>query len=73
MDEHDTRNELLMELIGKMQDRLADKEYPGEEKPPVEETVAETIEPAEEKEEEAPVDEELSDEDLAALEQAEGA
>lgn len=64
----DTRNELLMELIDKMQTRLADKAYPSE-KPEetVEEAVAEVAAPAEEE------STDLSDEDLAALESETGA
>ncbi len=63
MEDTDMRNELLQELIGKMHDRLADKEYPSEDKPPVEEAVAEVVE--EPKVEET--DEEMSDEDIAEL------
>lgn len=69
MDEMDMRNDILQELIGKMHDRLADKEYP-EEKPPVEETVAVALEPKAEESAE-PKDEDISDEELAALEKGE--
>lgn len=68
MDEQDLRNELLQELISKMHDRLADKEYPGEEKPPIEEAVSETIENKDEKPSKSSDDEdEISDEDMAEL------
>lgn len=63
------RNALLMELIDKMQTRLADKEYPTEKaEEPIEDAVAEVMETKTD----APVEEEISDEDVAALSQEVG-
>lgn len=65
----DLRNQLLAEIIDKMQDRLAEKEYPSE-KPKEEEILAAVTE--EPKAEETPeTDEELTDEEIAALTPAE--
>lgn len=67
-DTTEVRNNLLMELIGKMQDRLAEKNYPAE-KPQepaesIEKAVEEVAEPAKEDapSEETPEDLELEEE-----------
>lgn len=65
-DSDDMRNQILSELIDKMHGRMADKMYP-EDKPPVEETVTAVLEPKDEKAPEVDAEDELSDEDLAAL------
>lgn len=70
----DMRNTLLTELIDKMHSRMAEKAYPAEDKPPVEETVNAILEPKEdEKADAVETPEDLSDEDLAAMESELGA
>lgn len=62
-DMNDVRNSLLMELIDKMHDRMAEKAYPSEVKeevPPVEEKPVEESKPEEDSET-------LSEEDLEGL------
>jgi len=65
MESAELRNQLLSELIGKMQDRLANKEYPDEKKEetPVAAVVEETVSP----EVAGPADDDMSDEDVDAL------
>lgn len=70
MDSADIRNSLLDELIGQMEDSLAEKHYPSEK--PKEEPV-ETIEEAPKVEAKSEEDEDiLTDEDLQALEAVQG-
>jgi len=65
MESNELRNQLLSELIGKMQDRLANKAYPDEKKEePVVAVVEETTAPAAEA---VPADDDMSDEDVEAL------
>ncbi len=66
MEDNEMRNNLLMELIDKMQDRLAEKAYP-EEKPKEEEIIAAvTEEPKEETDAKAEETETPEDLDLEA-------
>lgn len=67
MEEVDLRNHLLSELIDRMHARMADKMYPDEK--PKEEEIIEAVkeEPKAEAAEGEPTDEEISEEDLAAL------
>lgn len=67
MDQTDMRNQILSELIDKMHGRMADAAYP-EEKAPVEEEIASTVEPKDEKlDKMSPEDDEMSDDDLSEL------
>lgn len=67
MDSTDVRNQLLDELIGQMEDSLAEKAYPSEKKEePVAEEVKET--PKSEVDLTALDEEPISDEDMSALE-----
>lgn len=71
MDSTDIRNSLLDELIGQMEDSLAEKHYPSEK--PKEEPAIETVEEAPKAEAKAEDEEEiLTDEDMAALEAVQG-
>lgn len=72
MDEMDIRNSLLDELIDQMENSLAEKHYPSEkpkeDEAPIEEAkTEEAVEAAL-----APTEDELTEEDMAALEAVQG-
>lgn len=72
MDSTDLRNQLLDEIIDKMETSLADKAYPSEqpkEEAPIEEIKVDAEAPAPTEE---PKEDELSAEDMAALEAFQG-
>lgn len=66
MDDMDMRNDLLDELIDQMENSLAEKAYPSEKL--AEEKTETAVEPIKSIAEPNKEDEELSEEDLAALE-----